>query len=254
MSTPGRFVWHDLMTTDLARARLFYAELLGWRYQMMDLGAMGQYPMILAGQQGIGGMVQLDPRQEMPSHWIAYVTVEDVAAAARRAEAAGGRVCVPPATIPGVGVFAVLEDPTGAYISPYVPASAPGAEPEGVPAPGTVVWNELLTPDAGRAQRFYESVFGWAHGSLDMGEMGEYHLFRREDKDVAGMMQMPPEATGRPIWMPYFGVEDVDAAEAKAVALGACSFVRPQDIPGIGRFAVLADPAGASFALFRGGM
>lgn len=254
MTAPGRFVWHDLMTTDLGRAKEFYAALLGWSYQMMDLGEMGQYPMILAGQQGIGGMVQLDPRQELSSHWIAYVTVEDVAAAARRAEAAGGKVCVPPTAIPNVGQFAVVADPTGATISPYVPASPAGPGPNGPPSPGTVVWNELLTPDAGRAQRFYESVFGWAHGSLDMGAMGEYHLFRREDEDVAGMMQMPLEPTGRPIWMPYFSVEDVDAAEATAVGLGAHSFVKPRDIPGIGRFAVLADPTGASFALFRGGM
>jgi len=250
MSTPGRFVWHDLMTTDVERARSFYAALLGWRYEVMDLGDMGPYPMIYAGERGLGGVVAMPADAGAPSHWIAYVTADDVDDAARRGDAAGGATCVPPTAIPNVGRFAVLTDPAGAVISPFVSAS--GAQPEeaGPPPAGTVCWNELLTTDAASSLRFYPAVFGWSHRTMDMGPAGIYHLFGREGKDIAGMMELPPGALPRSLWVPYFAVADVDAGFAAALAAGAKEHIAPRDIPGVGRFAMLEDPTGAVFSLF----
>jgi hypothetical protein len=252
MDTPGRFVWHDLMTTDVDRAKSFYAGLLGWRYEIADMGEMGEYPMIYVGERGLGGIVGLDAAAGAPSHWIAYVTVDDVDAAAARGEAAGGTTCVPPTPIPNVGRFAVLTDPTGAVISPFVSASPAPLEESGPPPAGTVCWNELLTTDAGRALPFYRSVFGWGHGTMDMGPAGAYHLFKRAGKDVAGMMELPAGALPRSLWVPYFAVADVDAGFSTAVAMGAREHMAPQDVPGVGRFAMAADPTGAVFSLFRG--
>ena len=59
-------------------------------------------------------------------------------------------------------------------------------------------------------------------------------------------------AGAKPTWLPYFGVDDIDAAFAEATAVGGHVFVPPTDIPGVGRFALLADPQGASFYLMRG--
>ncbi len=67
-----------------------------------------------------------------------------------------------------------------------------------------------------------------------------------------GMMALPPGALAPPHWLPYFAVTDCDASAAKAASLGAKTFVPPSDIPGTGRFAVLGDPQGATFAIYRG--
>jgi predicted enzyme related to lactoylglutathione lyase len=251
MTAPGRFVWHDLMTTDLERSKSFYSGLLGFSYNDLDLGEMGTYPMIRTGDRDIGGMVAVEAAPGATSRWVAYVTVDDVDAAAARAAAAGGAVRIPPTPIPNVGRFAELADPQGAVISAFVSTNPDMPEPGGPPPLGIVCWNELLTTDPAAAVAFYQTVFGWGHGTMDMGPAGVYHLFKREDKDVAGMMQMPPDAAAPPLWMPYFLVADVDASFASALSLGAMPFVKPADIPEVGRFAVLGDPTGASFALFK---
>ena len=66
------------------------------------------------------------------------------------------------------------------------------------------------------------------------------------------MMELPAAALPRSLWVPYFAVADVDAEFARATAMGASTHVPPQSIPGVGRFAMLADPTGAVFSLFRG--
>jgi len=251
MGTPGRFVWHDLMTTDVERAKSFYAALLGWRYEIADMGEMGEYPMIHSGERGLGGIVALDAGAGVPSHWIAYVTVDDVDAAAGRGEAKGGTTCVPPTPIPNVGRFAVLADPTGAVVSPFVSASGQQPEDEGPPPAGTVCWNELLTTDAERSLPFYRAVFEWSHRTMDLGQAGTYHLFGRDGKDVAGMLELAAGALPRSLWVPYFVVADVDGDFARATGMGARVHIPPQDVPGVGRFAMLADPTGAVFSLFR---
>ena len=85
-----------------------------------------------------------------------------------------------------------------------------------------------------------------------MGGAGVYTMCKRGDKDACGMMKMPPEAEARPHWLPYVAVADVDASAARITELGGMIHYPPTDIPGIGRFAVGADPSGASFAVFKG--
>jgi predicted enzyme related to lactoylglutathione lyase len=64
-------------------------------------------------------------------------------------------------------------------------------------------------------------------------------------------MEFPTGATAPPYWLTYFAVADCDAMAARAFSLGAKTYVPPTDIPGVGRFAVLADSQGATFAIYR---
>ena len=95
-------------------------------------------------------------------------------------------------------------------------------------------------------------VFGWKHQESDMGEMGVYTLFRSDDQDRAGMMTMPSNVQAPPHWLGYVLVEDIEAKATEITSLGGTLHCGPMDIPGIGRFAVGADPTGAGFALFKG--
>src|SRR5688572_7611016 len=155
----SRFVSHDLMTTDLAKSLEFYTALFGWERKPFDLGPAGTYDMLYAGEIGIGGMVPLsgEEAQGVPSHWIGYISVGDVDAAAAKADASGGKTRVPPTDIPTVGRFAVVEDPTGAVFSPFRGQGPEQPQPANAPL-GTFAWDELMTSDTEKAGEFYTGL------------------------------------------------------------------------------------------------
>jgi predicted enzyme related to lactoylglutathione lyase len=109
---PGSACWCELATRDSAKAKEFYTKLFGWKTK--DSAVM-DYTEWINGETPIGGMIQLEgPKLEgMPPAWLTYFTVEDADAAAAKAEAAGGMICVAPTDIPNTGRFAVLADPQG---------------------------------------------------------------------------------------------------------------------------------------------
>lgn len=251
---PGRFVWYDLMTTDAARALPFYTTLFGWRAETMPMGGAGEYTMFHVGDEGLGGMVPLDPAHGVSSHWIAYVTVPNVDAACEQATALGGTVGVPPTDIPTVGRFAVIGDPHGAHVSPFTFPDAAPPEREGPPPDGSIAWHELMTPDPEAAMAFHGPIFGWSYATLDLGDLGEYWIAERGGIGTGGVARMAPEhvaAGARAHWLLYVAVADVDRSAAHAADLGGTVLVPPSDIPGIGRFAVLRDPAGGQIAIYR---
>ncbi len=118
---------------------------------------------------------------------------------------------------------------------------------------GKFVWCEYMGEDPKGAADFYTHVVGWR--ARDAGTPGmDYTLLSAGDYGVAGMMAIPPEAKAmgaRPCWSGYLRVEDVDVEAAKLTAAGGSVKRPPADIPGVGRFAVVADPHGAIFMLFR---
>lgn len=107
------FVHVELLTSDVARAKEFYAGLFDWKLE--DVPGM-DYTMINVGE-GTGGGMMKNPMPGSPSVWIAYVLVDDVAASTTKAGALGATVCKAVTEIPGVGWFSVITDPTGATLA-----------------------------------------------------------------------------------------------------------------------------------------
>jgi predicted enzyme related to lactoylglutathione lyase len=249
--TEGRFVWYELATKDKDKALKFYQALLGWNVHTEDMGELGQYPMIGVGEAWLGGVVTLKD-DKLPPHWMAYVTVPDVDAAAVKAEELGGKVLVPPTDIPNVGRFAAIADPQGAVLLPFKSIHPDSPETEGPPPAGHFCWNELLTTDPAAASNFYRDIFGWEITTQEMGETGTYWLCQRGSKMECGLMQMPAQAEAPPHWLPYVAVTDVDAAVKKCQELGGMVYCQPTNIPDMGRFAVMADDQGGIFAVFAG--
>ena len=118
---------------------------------------------------------------------------------------------------------------------------------------GDFIWYELMTTDADAAQAFYEPLLGWAVRSADMPDM-DYRLAATADNDVAGIMERPGDASSAmpPAWLGYIGVDDVDAMVKSIESGGGAAHMPPTDIPGVGRFAFMADPQGALFYVMRG--
>ena len=126
MPAHGAFCWNELATKDAAGAKKFYAELLGWKLKESDATGMA-YREIVVGGRHLGGIYQMTAEQgDAPSHWMAYVAVDDVDAAAKRTEELGGAVRVQPMDIPNVGRFCVITDPAGAALS-LIKLVAPGS-------------------------------------------------------------------------------------------------------------------------------
>jgi uncharacterized protein len=116
------------------------------------------------------------------------------------------------------------------------------------------VWYELMTTEPPAAESFYRNVFGWTMQDAGMPG-GAYTLLSAGPTMIGGLMGLTPEmraAGAMPGWIGYVGVPDVDASAARAIRLGGAQHRAPEDIPGVGRFAVMADPHGAAFVLFKG--
>lgn len=112
---------------------------------------------------------------------------------------------------------------------------------------GAFSWNELMTPDPQAALKFYTALFGWKTEPMQMQDGGTYTVVKAGEASVGGVMSMPPDSKGMPpTWGSYVTVSDVDAVAKQAVTLGGKVVHGPEDIPKIGRFAVIVDPQGAS--------
>jgi uncharacterized protein len=244
---PGKFIWFELVTRDPKKPQAFYGEVLGWRTEPFSMGGEETYDMIYVGDTMIGGYAE--PSGEgQPSHWISYVSVEDVDGAAKIVTANGGKVILPATEMPGVGRTARIADPQGAEICLF--CKEDGDPPDEIPPPGIWLWNELHTPDPRSAVAFYEKVVGYTHKVIDMGPGGSYYPLGRDGSDRAGVTShLPPGVP--PHWLPYVHVEDPDETIARAKKLGAKSAFGPEDIPGVGRFGVFVDPTGARLAVMK---
>ncbi|MFQ5843386.1 MAG: VOC family protein [Planctomycetota bacterium] len=122
--------------------------------------------------------------------------------------------------------------------------------------PGTFCWNELGTRDVARAKRFYTALLGWEAEDVPMDQGGLYTLLKITGRDVGGAYEMEgPQFEGvPPHWMGYVSVADVDHGATKAKALGGTVIAEPMDIPSVGRMAVLQDPGGATFSIYKAGL
>lgn len=123
MKTHGMFSWNELMTTDREKAKAFYGAMFGWTYADMPLDEMGRpgetYTEAKLGEVSVGGMMDLPPNapEGVPPFWGAYVTVDNVDESAAKCQELGGKLIYGPQDIPGVGRFAVIQDPQGAMLS-----------------------------------------------------------------------------------------------------------------------------------------
>jgi len=249
-SNIGRFVWHELHTTDRAKATKFYAALMPWENKEVPMGPGETYGLVLMNGKDIAGITKSKAPPNVPSHWLSYIGVDDVDAYTKKAKQLGGKVMMEPMDIPNVGRFSVVADPQGAAFALYKHAKPLDAEPE-TPPVGAFCWEELMTSDPVAAVKFYTGLFGYTVEEHDMGPMGTYRILKRGDRQTAGVMKMPP-GVPQPSWLSYLHVKNVDESTRNAKELGANVVMQPMDIPNIGRFSVLMDPTNAAIAFFTG--
>jgi hypothetical protein len=244
--TLGRVVWRELSTSDVEKARAFYAELFGWTYQEEEPGLGSRGATIQHGGRSLGRIRQQVVRVgSAASKWVSYVSVDNVDASVVIASADGGGAMPGPRDVPGMGRVAMVVDFADAMLAAF--RSSHGDPAPAMPEVGGFCWETLITPDVARAKEFYGKVFGWRTQSR--GSTGAVFAADSTPSGQVADVQEAPDAP--PHWRTYVLVEDLDASRARAAGLGARVPVPLLEIPDVGRIAVLVDPTGAEFGLYE---
>jgi uncharacterized protein len=250
VSSRGRFVWYELMTTDMKAAKAFYANVVGWDTRDVSMPGMAYILFTNAGAS-VSGLMELPEdtrRMGVKPAWIGYVGVDDVDATADRLEHLGGTVRVPPMEIPDVSRFSIFADPQMATLGLFKWLIPGREQPPDLSAPGGVGWHELLAGDAEKALAFYGALFGWEKADADTDATGTYRLFSAAGQTIGGVITKPATQPA-PLWLHYFNIGDIDAAAKRVKTGGGQMLGSPMEAPGGNWIVQCTDPQGAMFAL-----
>ncbi len=243
----GQFCWSDLMTPDVAAAQRFYAAVLGWEAREGDPQFGGYFMFFHKDLPVAGGMPDMSEGQ-MPSSWTSYIAVSDAAASMAAVESNGGTVISGAMEVGTLGVMGVFLDPSGVHAGVWEPRDFMGFG--AVDQVGTPRWFQLNTEKFDDVKGFYEQTFGWTTSMMSDTADFRYATANEGETQYAGLFDITSDPSSSPRWLVYFGVENADTAVAAALANGG-SVVRDVEDTPYGRLAVVADPAGAIFALMQ---
>lgn len=243
--TPGRWVWGDLVTADVAGAADFYGKVFGWTFETYG-GADDRdtYTLALADGLPIGGLVydQRAMKDKTPSaRWIALVSVPDPEAAAAAVTENGGKVIYAPVMLGERGQTAVFADPEGALFGVVHSRNGDPADYSG--DVNEWVWVDLYAADVEKAAQFYKTVVGYDVLPLDPSSPREGVHLASAGYVRAGIMQKR-DVKASSAWLPYIRVADVAKTLDTTREAGGKVLYGPAPI---GRIvvAIIADPTGA---------
>ncbi len=244
----GKFIWHDLVTTDLEAGKHFYHGLFGWTYEQRRGPNGNPYTLAKSGDRFVAGMVvEQQPKDGSDiSRWLGYLSVPDVGQAVKQNGAAGGSTVVERLDISDFVSVAAIIDPQGAVLG-LAQSSIGDPDDSQAGKPGRVVWDELLASDPAAAARFYKALAGYKVDVLQRNG-GDYTMLIADGIKRAGILGNPLEGV-EPMWLTYFGVEDIKAATAKVDGLGGRVLLAPVADIRDGKLALVIDPSGALLAL-----
>jgi uncharacterized protein len=245
----GRFVWYELITTDITAAKDFYREVVGWSAHDASSPNLA-YTFFSSGSASVGGLMELpaDARKMGATpRWMGYVAVASADATADRIKRLGGAVYVPP-TDSNIGRVSVVADPqtaTFGLVEGLKLSHSQAAKPGEIAQVG---WHELLAADWEKVFSFYGDTFGWRKAVTASGSTQTYQLISAGGRTFGGMSNKRP-IEPVPYWLNYFSVDDLDAAADRVKRAGGQIMEGPLEVPGGNWIARCRDSQGAAFAL-----
>jgi predicted enzyme related to lactoylglutathione lyase len=250
--TPGRWVWADLVTSDVARAADFYGKVFGWTFETYGgEDDRETYTLVLADGLPIGGMV-FDARatkDATPSaRWIGLVSVSDPKAAAASVSQNGGTVIYAPVMLGERGETAVFKDPEGTLFG--VVKSRNGDPPDYLGDVGEWAWIDLWSNDVDKAAQFYRTVIGYETipaGDASSARSG-VHLVSGGYVRAGIMQKRDPGTTS--VWLPYVRVADAKKTAEAARQAGGRVVYEPAPL-GAAVVGIVADPTGAPVGIVQ---
>lgn len=236
--TPGRFVWHELVTSDVDASQRFYGELLGWQVEH-DGASERAYAYMTKNGQRMCGLVQR-PGPHVPPHVLGFVSVADVADTLARAREHRAAVLVPPMRTP-IGQAAVLQDPQGAALGVCRADAGDDGEHD------AFAWQHLSTSDPERAAHFYANVLAWR--DAPHAHAAELRAFALGEQPVAGLIQAPQGTFAH--WLYCVGVEQLGEAREAIKQLGGAVVRESISLTALGELSVIQDSVGTILGLFE---
>jgi predicted enzyme related to lactoylglutathione lyase len=245
----GRFAWYELLTTDMAAAKAFYRDVVGWDARDASTSNM-VYSLLTSSGTPVAGLMELPEegrRMGATPRWVGYVAVDDVDGTVNLLKRLGGALYVPP-TDTNIGRIAIVVDPQTATLALVsgLTVGSPSDEPED--KPGRVGWHELLAEDGQKAFAFYSELFGWQPGPSGNDQLDSYRLLSAGGRTIGGIFTKLRRAPF-PFWLYYFNVADMDAAMAGVKAGGGKVVQGPLELVEGSWITRCIDPQGAMFAL-----
>ena len=244
---PGKVVWHDLLTDDVAATQRFYGELFGWEFESPTVGQNSAYTLIKLNGSRIGGMIDTTKiRQDVNlTQWVSILSVDDVDAATALVKASGGTVYTEPTDLTDRGRISVVADAQGALVALL---HTEGGDPKDQePEIGGFLWDELWTDDPNQSIDFFTKLVAYEDNTVAI-EGEDYRYLSSAGEPRVGIRKNPlPGLT--PTWVTFIRVEDPAAITARVEELGGKVFVEAQPNPIGGQVAIIADPAGAGMVI-----
>jgi predicted enzyme related to lactoylglutathione lyase len=239
----GTPTWIDLAVPDLERAMGFYGALFGWEFQVGPPETM-HYTQCLLGGRRVAALAQNPDPAATAFWWNVYLATADCDVTAKRVTDTGGSIEMAPTDIPGQGRMAIARDPVGAQFGLWEGRGHVGCEV--VNEPGSLVRNDLVTPDPEPARAFYAAVFDF---TLDVNQDlpgFDFTFLRRPDgHEIGGIMGI--EGAPSSSWSTTFEVADTDAVLARAAEAGGSPGTAEDFV--YGRMATITDPFGTEFTV-----
>lgn len=255
-TSPGKIIWRDLLTNDVAASKKFYGALFGWEFESVGsasgLSSNSSYSLIRHDGRLIGGMVDtvaLNGRDDI-SQWIVLMSVADITSAAAEFEAQGGTVVTPPTDLKRRGHIAIVQDAEGAMLGLLQTKDGDPLDQE--PVVNEFLWDELWTTDVASATKFYGKVGALEAAEWDVDDDQDagasYRLLKSGETPRFGIMPNPLEGLN-PVWVSYIRVASPADMTAQVEDLGGRIIVEAQARPLGGEVAFIAGPSGAGIAL-----
>lgn len=248
---PGKVIWLDLVTDDLAGAERFYGSLFGWSFEDHS-GGERRYAVALLDGVPIAGIAErsVGRGQRQQPAWLTFLAVADLDAAQRKVVDHAGKVLRAPREHAARGRQAIFADPQGAVFGAL--ESSSGDPADVLREPGDWIWASLITTEPEQAGAFYQAVFGYQVHDQPRDDGRQHALLVSDNYARASANALPAsDAHMYPHWLNFVRVGNAADAAAKAQALGGRVLAPPHVDRHGGRIAVVADPQGAPIGLME---
>lgn len=245
----GKFVWHDLATTELEKQKTFYSDVFGWRYRTIS-NTDDQYTLVLNGEHSVAGMFSVTPRQDAQAGalWFGLMSANDLAKVASAVEQGGGAIHTQPTSLPQRGTYALFRDPEGALFG--VLKSSSGDPPDADIEIGDFLWMDLFAHQPGQAGTFYRQLADYEITRNEVREGIERLVLNAHGRPRAGIVPLPEDAN-RAGWLPYVRVGDIKETLDKVATAGGYVMVPPDEDLLDGNLAIFADPQGGILGIVK---
>ncbi len=244
---PGKFIWADLFSADVAASVAFYKKTFGWQSEQMGQGKARYY---LLSKNGIA-VAGISPRPVINGKtgkalWVNYISTTDVKTAVDQAASFGSKTYMAPRVFGQRGTQAVIADPQGAIIG--LLHSASGDPADGSTMLGNRVWAQLFSGDIPQATHFYTKVFGYEEQTAN-NDSSKAMLMIHSGVARAAVAPLPAKYSKRDRWVSFIVVDNLDATLLAARAAGADMLYEPREETFGGQLAIITDPQGALLGL-----